>query len=167
MYTGHAAIAMFVKAKRPRLPLALLIPVAYGPDWVDMFGHIVHHPSVEVSHSLVSVAICSVAVGLCAIPFFGGVDGAIVGATYASHWLADTVTGLKPTWPGAPPIGGQLYTHRLRDLALESALVILCWLVYRSSLRTEVRNAIATYAMPIGLIAMQTTFAFVHAPTLS
>lgn len=158
---------MLVKGKRPRLPLALLVPVAFGPDWVDMFSHIVHHPNADVSHSLLWVAICSVVVGLCSIPFFGSVDGAIVGATYASHWLADSVTGLKPTWPGGPPVGGELYTHRLRDLALESVFVVACWLVYRSSLSVEKRKAIAAYAMPLGLIAMQAAFAFVHGPTLS
>jgi hypothetical protein len=167
MYTGHAAIAMFVKGKRPRLPLALLVPVAFGPDWVDMFSHVIHHPNPDVSHSLLSVGICSVVVGLCAIPFFGGVDGAIVGATYASHWVADSVTGLKPTWPGGPSLGAQLYTHRLRDFAFESLVVVACWLVYRASLRDEVRNAIAAYALPLGLIALQAAFAFVHAPTLS
>jgi hypothetical protein len=166
VFAGHAAIATFVKGKRPSLPLALLVPVAFGPDWIDLLSHLFHHPSAEVSHSLVSVGIVSLVIVVSTIPFFGAVDAAVLGATYVSHWLADCVTGLKPTWPGGPSVGLHLYTHSYRDVVLESVVVVACWLVYRSSLRVEVRNSIAAYAMPLGLIAMQVVFAFLQAPTL-
>ena len=164
MYAGHAAIATLVKAKRPRLPLALLVPVAFGPDWIDVISHVVHHPNPDISHSIVSVAVCSVVVALGALPFFGGVDAAFVGATYASHWVLDCVTGVKPTWPGGPSVGLHLYAYPLGDWALESLIVVGCWLVYRSSLRSEVRNSVAAYLMPIGLIVMQAAFAILQAP---
>jgi hypothetical protein len=167
VFAGHAAIATFVKGRRPRLPLALLVPVAFGPDWIDLLSHVFHHPNPDVSHSLVSVGIVSLVVALCTMPVFGAVDAAVVGATYASHWLADCVTGLKPTWPGGPSVGLQLYTHSYRDAVIESAVVVACWLVYRSSLRGEARNSPAAYAMPLGLIAMQVVFAFLQTPTLA
>jgi hypothetical protein len=167
VFAGHAAIATFVKGKRPRIPLALLVPIAFGPDWVDLLSHVVHHPNPELSHSLVSVGIVSTVVALCSMPFFGTVDAIVVGATYLSHWLADCVTGLKPTWPGGPSVGLHLYTHSYRDVALESAVVLACWLVYRSSLRGQARNSVVAYAMPIGLIVMQVVFAALQAPMLS
>jgi len=167
MFAGHAAIATFVKGKRPRLPLALLVPVAFGPDWIDLLSHVVHHPNPEISHSLVSVGIVSVIIALCSAPFFGAVDAIAVGATYVSHWVADCVTGLKPTWPGGPSVGLHYYTHSYRDVVLESVIVVACWLVYRSSLRDEMRNSLAAYAMPAGLIVMQVVFAVLQAPTLT
>jgi len=130
-------------------------------------SHVVHHPNPEISHSLVSVGIMSVLVALCSAPFFGAADAIAVGATYVSHWLADCVTGLKPTWPGGPSVGLHYYTHSYRDVALESVVVVACWFVYRSSLRDEVRNSLAAYAMPLGLIAMQVVFAALQAPTLT
>jgi hypothetical protein len=166
VFAGHAAIATFVKGKRPRLPLALLVPVAFGPDWIDLLSHVVHHPNPELSHSLISVGILSVVVAVCSVPFFGATDAIVVGATYVSHWLADLVTGLKPTWPGGPSVGLHLYTHSYRDVALESVVVVACWLVYRSSLREDVRNSVAAYSMPIGLIVMQLVFASLQAATL-
>ncbi len=168
MYAGHAAIATLVKGKRPQLSLALLVPVAYGPDWVDMFTHVVHRPSPELSHSLVSVGFCAIMVTLCVVPFLdSAADALIVGGTYASHWVLDLLTGLKPTWPGGPSIGLQFYSHMYRDFVVESALVAACWLVYRSSLRADVRNAVAAYLMPLGLIVLQAAFTFVRAPTLT
>lgn len=168
MYAGHAAFAMLVKGRRPQLSMALLVPVAYGPDWVDMLTHMVHRPNPELSHSIPSVAFCSVMITLCVMPFLdSALDALIVGGTYVSHWLLDTVTGLKPTWPGGPSVGMHFYTHMYRDFILESAIVVVCWLVYRASLRKEVRNSLAAYAMPLGLIALQAAFTFVRAPALT
>jgi hypothetical protein len=165
MYAGHAAFATLVKGKRPRLSLALLVPVAFGPDWVDMVTHVVHRPNPELSHSLVSVGIVATVLTLCLIPILrSAADALIVGGTYVSHWLLDCVTGIKPTWPGGPEIGMHLYARMYRDFVLESLIVVACWLVYRASLRSDVRNALATYAMPLGLIVMQLAFTFVQAP---
>jgi len=163
MYAGHAAIATLVKGKRPQLSLALLVAAAYGPDWIDVLTHVVHHPNPDLSHSLVSVVFVSLVLTLSAASFLGNAfDAFLVGATYASHWLVDCVTGLKPTWPGGPQVGWHLYDSPRRDFALESAIVVACWLVYRASLRRDVRNAIAAYLMPIGLIALQAGFALVQ-----
>ncbi len=167
MYAGHAAVAMLVKGKRPQLSLALLVPVAYGPDWVDLFSHVVHRPNPEFSHSLVSVGFMSIMVTLCVVPFVGSaVDALIVGATYASHWVLDLVTGLKPTWPGGPVVGLHFYAHVYREFFLEAPFVVACWLVYRSSLRADVRNSVLAYVMPLGLIVLQAVFALGQAPTL-
>ena len=168
MYTGHAAIATLVKGRRPSLPLALLVPAAFGPDWIDILSHVVHHPNPEVSHSIVSVVVCALLLtAACAAVWRRAVDALLVGATYASHWLADFVTGLKPTWPNGPSVGLRLYTSPRVDFVVESALIVVCWLSYRASLRPEVRNSILAWLMPIGLIVMQAVFALLRAPALS
>lgn len=167
MYAGHAAIATLVKGQRPNLSLILLVPVAFGPDWIDIFSHVVHHPNPDVSHSLLSVVVCSMVVALCALRALGGADAAIVGATYASHWPADWITGVKSVWPNGPSFGLQLYAHAGADFVVESLLVVACWLVYRASLRPESRNSVLTYLLPLGLIALQAGFALVRAPMLT
>ena len=167
MYAGHAAIATFVKGKRPELPLMLLVPAAFGPDWIDTLSHIAHHPNPEISHSLISVGICSGVLALATLSRFGGRDAIAVGATYASHWVVDCITGLKPTWPNGPQIGLQLYKHPGVDFVLESLVVGACWMVYRTSLAPEKRASFLAAAMPLGLIAMQAVFAMLRAPALS
>jgi hypothetical protein len=58
-------------------------------------------------------------------------DAIAVWLTYASHWPADFITGLKPTWPGGPTVGLSLYNHPVWDAVLECAIVVLAWVAYR------------------------------------
>ena len=167
MYAGHAALALFAKGKRPRIPIAFLVPIAFGPDWIDLASHLLHHPTAAVSHSIVSVAIGSTAAALVYVLWRGaGSDAVVVWLTYASHWPADYLTGLKPTWPGGPRVGLMLYSRPAIDVAMESVLVLACWLAYRRSLPPEARRHPAAYLVPIGLIAMQFGFTALEHPGL-
>ena len=168
MYAGHAALAMLAKNQRPRIPIAFLVPVAFAPDWIDLFSHIVHQPSAMTSHSIVSVAIGSTLAALVYALWRGAaVDAAVVWLTYASHWPADYLTGLKPTWPGGPWLGLTLYSRPMVDLVMESVLVFACWVAYRRSLPPGARRHPAVYLVPIGLVAMQLAFTALQHPTLS
>src|SRR4029077_11143699 len=80
---------------------------------------------------------------------------ALTGAVGASHVLADYVTGLKPTWPGGPTIGLNLYSHPLGDLAVETVVLALGWLLYRRSLPPESRSSRLAWAMLVVLGATQ------------
>ena len=63
-----------------------------------------------LSHSIPSVAVFGVVLAL--LYYVAGRDwrsSALVGAVVVSHAVADYATGLKPTWPGGPYIGLQLY----------------------------------------------------------
>jgi hypothetical protein len=167
VYAGHAAIATLVSGKRPQIPIAILVPIAFAPDWIqwtlDLAG--AGQTSVFLSHSLVAVAVLAV---LCALIYRwrsgSATDAIIVGLTLASHWPLDFITGTKPTWPGGPSVGLMLYSHLGYDAAVESLLVLLCWLVYRSSLTAESRRSWMVWAMPVGLIAMQIFFRAVQEP---
>jgi hypothetical protein len=166
VYVGHAALALLAKGKRPRISIALLVPLAFAPDWiewtVDQFGW----PNAKLlSHSLVSVAIgASLAALLYWVVRRRGVDALAVGATYASHWPADFITGIKPTWPGGPTVGLMLYNHLIYDLIVEALIVLAAWFVYRKSLPGPVRNHRVVWLVPLGLIAMQVLFAAVQDP---
>jgi len=166
VYAGHAAIAALLKGKRPRVPIALLVPIAFAPDWIDSFSHVVHRANSNLSHSLLSVAIGAT---LCGLLYWlwsrDAGDALVVSLAYASHWPADLITGVKPTWPGGPMVGFGLYSHPGWDLLVESVLVVLCWLVYRRSLPTESRRRSIGWLMPLGLIGMQVVFEALQRPT--
>ena len=37
MYAGHAAVALALKTRAPRVPIAVLVVAAFGPDWTELF----------------------------------------------------------------------------------------------------------------------------------
>jgi len=166
VYVGHAAIAVSLKGKRPRVPIALLVPLAFAPDWIDSFSHVIHRPSNILSHSLVSVAIGATICGLLYWLWSRSPgDAAVVWLAYASHWPADLVTGMKPTWATGPTFGFGLYAHPVWDFVLESVLVVVCWFVYRQSLPAASRGRSIGLLIPLGLIGMQAVFEALQRPS--
>ena len=159
MYAGHAALALVAKSKRPTIALALLIPVAFAPDWLKVIVAFLGHPNRQLTHSLVSVGLGAT---LVALAYYASTrsstDAAVLWLTYASHWPADYVTGIKPTWPGGPDVGLLMYGVQYADVTIESALVVVCWLIYRRSLPPESRRRAINYLIPMGLIGLQILF---------
>jgi hypothetical protein len=167
VYAGHAALAALAKGRRPRIPIALLVPIAFAPDWVEWFADAFGFQNRMLSHSLVSVGIGSTVAAL--IYWFTtrqAGDAGVVWLTYVSHWPADFITGMKPTWPGGLEVGLMLYAHSLADVAVESVLVVVCWLVYRASLPVPSRSRAIVWLGPLGLIAMQLVFGVLSDPSL-
>jgi len=165
VYAGHAAIAMAVKGLRPRIPLAVLVPVAFAPDWVQWLVGLRGHQNRIYSHSLVSVAILATVTALVYWAWSRQLgDAGFIWLAYVSHWPADFITGIKPTWPGGPEIGLGLYAYPLADIALEWGVVALCWLVYRASLPPKSRRSRVSWFVPAGLMAMQVGFAAIQEP---
>lgn len=166
MYAGHAAIALFVKGVRPRIPLAVLVPVAFAPDWIEWVAEAMGQHNRNISHSLVSVGLGALVVGVLywAVRRAPG-DAVWVALAYASHWPADFITGIKPTWPGGPQVGLLLYMHPVADVALETVVVLVCSAVYWRSLPETGRRK-AAVLVPAGLIAMQIGFAAIQDPAI-
>ena len=167
MYAGHAALATLAKGRRPRIPIALLVPVAFAPDWIEWFADACGWHDRALSHSLVSVGIGATLVALIYWAARGNAgDAFVVWLTYASHWPADFITGIKPTWPGGPDVGLLLYAHPLADVVVECVLIVLCWLYYRRSLPDVSRRRAIVWLVPLGLIAMQIAYGAVSDPGL-
>ena len=83
-------------------------------------------------------------------------------ATYLSHLPADYITGRKPLVPGAPLLGLGLYDRPRWDFAVELIVILVGWLLWRTSLLRERRNRPAAWMLLAGLIAIQAAadFAF-------
>ena len=137
----------------------MLVPIAFAPDWIEWIADALGHHDRAISHSLVSVGIGA---SLTALIYWlttrQRADAAIVWLTYVSHWPADFITGLKPTWPGGPMVGLLLYTHPVWDALLECALVVACWLAYRRTLAARTQRRAILLLIPLGLIGMQIAF---------
>lgn len=173
MYAGHAAIALYAKSRRPRVPLALLVPVAFAPDWIEWLlstgTGVPGEREKFLSHALVSVVPCAIVVALIywAVAAPRGArlgDAAVVCAVYLSHWAADFITGMKPTWPGGPMVGLMLYNHVVWDALLECALVLLCWWAYRRSLPPASRRREIGWMIPGVLLALEVASALLQQP---
>ena len=169
MFVGHAALALFAKTRRPRIAVALLVPVAFGPDWVQWVLELFNRNNRELSHSLPAVFAYALAAAVAyrVVARAPLADAATVALLWTSHWPADFITGTKPTWPGGPNVGLLLYEHPFSDIAVESAMTVLCWLAYRAMLPAERRNAGIVWTMLAGLIAMQCAFSYIQGPMAS
>jgi hypothetical protein len=165
VYAGHAAIALLSKGLRPRVPMAVLVPVAFGPDWIEWTLTLAGRPNRMLSHSLVSVVLCATLVGLAYWSFSRSArDAGVVWLTYFSHWPADFITAVKPTWPGGPEVGLGLYANPVADIVVECAVVVACWLVYRRSLPPAARKSRLGLLVPLGLMTMQVGFHVIQDP---
>lgn len=143
MYVGHMAIALASKRVRVIVPLAVLIFASQVPDWADAAICIAGgNPSNGIfTHSI--PAVLAMAAALAAGYLLARRDwrGALlVGALTVSHMLADYITSVKPTWPGGPYIGLELYDQRVLEFLLESVLTVVGLYMYSRTLPPRRRD---------------------------
>lgn len=159
MYVGHAAIALALKAREPRIPLAPLVLASYGPDWMEII----------LAYSLGS----SRAAMWAYAHFIPGVilGGAVAAAAYALfvrrpgawyvllawllHWPADFLTALKPLFDLQHRVGLDLYHRPIIDFLLEGGLVVACCIVYARAFAPGRRQRWWVVAMAVALLGMQ------------
>jgi hypothetical protein len=145
MYGGHVGIALAGKGYRATVPLWVLLIATQLPDWTDAVvcaAGIESPPTGMLSHSLAAIAALATVLGLSYFVVARDLAGAaLVAAIVVSHAVADYATGLKPTWPGGPYIGLQLYQHPAIDFLLEAVVIVIGWVIYRRSLPPERRNS--------------------------
>jgi hypothetical protein len=168
VYAGHAGIALYVNSRRPRVALALLVPVAFGPDWVQwLIAVFAGNRNASLSHSLASVVVgATLAGGGYWLATRSRPGALIVWLTYLSHWPADFITAKKALWPNSRDFGLSLYQHPALDIVVESLFVLLCWAAYRRSLSAEARAKPVGWAIPVGLVALQIGFALIQNPAV-
>jgi len=166
VYAGHAGLALFATSRRPRVPIALLVPVAFAPDWIEWtLGALGITQNPSISHSLVSMLLGATVI---AAAYWGiarsFAAAAIVWLTYLSHWPADFVTAVKPIWPNGREFGLSLYQRPVLDVILESLIVVACWVAYQRSLSAEARSRRTGWIIPVGLVALQIGFMVIQMP---
>lgn len=159
MIVGHVGIALGAKGVRPKVPTWLLLLAALLPDIVDLAIGFAGQPSgvsAMWSHSIPAVCVLAAAFAVGGwIAYRDGRTAALLGALVLSHVLADYITGRKPSWPGGPSIGLRLYSRPALDFALEAAVIVAGWLLYRRALGARARRAPVAFALCAFLVTVQ------------
>jgi membrane-bound metal-dependent hydrolase YbcI (DUF457 family) len=160
MYIGHVGAALGAKRVRRSIGLVVLLVATYTPDWVDaglcLAG--LNNPVGMLSHSIPAIALFTV-LGFAAYAT-GTRDwrGAlVVAAVILSHMFLDWITGYKPTWPGGPMIGLQLYDHPIADFIAEGVVIVIGALLYARTLPPRKRPWIDVSVMLGALLLLQLT----------
>ena len=159
MYTGHVGVALGAHGMRRAIPLWFLIIASQLPDWADAgfcLAGLRPLPLGILSHSIPAVASLGLIAALVYVISWRDPAGILlVIAVVVSHAVGDYFTGIKPTWPGGPMIGLQLYRQPLLDLIIESAVVLGGWAVYRRSLPADRQSSRPLFTLLGALLAIQ------------
>jgi hypothetical protein len=159
MYAGHMGFALGAYGIRRTAPLWFLVLASQLPDWADAgFCLAGLRPSVPgiLSHSFPAIAaLASLAALAYAAAFRDKAGILIVAAVVVSHAAGDYFTGIKPTWPGGPMIGLQLYRKPFIDFILEAAVILGGWLLYRRSLSSDRRSSEPVFTLLGALLMVQ------------
>jgi hypothetical protein len=137
MYIGHVGAALAAKRVRRSIGLLVLLIATYTPDWVDTGLCLVgkHNSNGMLSHSIPAVVLFAI-IGFAAYALATRDWRAalVVAAVILSHMFLDWITGYKPTWPGGPMIGLQLYQHPLLDFVVEGVVIAIGGILYARTL---------------------------------
>jgi membrane-bound metal-dependent hydrolase YbcI (DUF457 family) len=158
MYIGHLGAALAAKRLRTSIGLFALLVATYVPDWVDgglcLAG--VHNPEGMLSHSIPAVVLFALA-GFAVYAFRTRdlTAALIVAGLIVSHVLLDWITGYKPTWPGGPMIGLQLYGHPVADFVVEGLVIVVGAVLYGRTLPPRRRPWIDVSIMLGALLVLQ------------
>lgn len=165
MYIGHVGAALAAKRVRTSVGLLVLLVATYTPDWVDtglcLAGGF--DPREMLSHSIPAIMVFAV-IGFVA---YAGitrdrVGGMVVAAVIVSHMVFDWITGTKPTWPGGPMIGLELYSHPVADFIAEGVVIAIGAVVYARTLPPRRRPWLDLTIMLGALLALQLTIDVAH-----
>jgi hypothetical protein len=159
VYVGHAAIALALKAREPRIPVAVLVLASFGPDWTEIalgfaFGG-GYSAMWAYAHCIPGVVLgAAFAAGAYAL-LFRRPGARYVALAWLLHWPADFLTGRKPLFDLQHRIGLDLYSRPAVDFALEGGLVVVCCFLYARAFARAPRQRWWVAGMAVGLLAMQ------------
>lgn len=159
MFVGHVGAAIGAFGVRQTVPLWLLIIASQLPDWTDATLCLAGaQPAVPgmLSHSIPAVLVLAIVAATAGYAISRDIGASSLTALVViSHYAGDYFTGIKPTWPGGPMIGLQLYREPALDFILESAVITLGWILYRRSFPAERRSSREVIAVLVILVMIQ------------
>lgn len=158
MYTGHFGVALVAAGGSRRIPLWLLITAAFGSDLLEGVVAIPHvqDPTRVWSHSLPMTAALGAVLAL-GWKLAGGTwrECVTVCLVTMSHVVLDLVTAEKTFWPGADPVGLNLYQYPLADTIVEALVCVAGWRIWRASLTPDRRQSAVAWSPLVVLLGVQ------------
>ena len=165
MYIGHVGVALAARRLRTSIGLLVLLIATFTPDWVDaglcLAGG--YDPREMLSHSIPAVLVFAL-VGFIAYALAtrDWISALLISLVILSHLLLDWVTGYKPTWPGGPMIGLQLYDQPVADFIAEGIVIFVGALLYARTLPPRKRPWVDLSIMLGALVALQLAIDVAH-----
>ena len=157
MYVGHAAIALALKSREPRVPIVPLVLASYGPDWLETALGLFRGRSEMglYTHYIPGVIAGAVlAAGLYALVLRR--PGALmILAAWLLHWPADFFTAHKGLLAPHDRIGLDLYNLPAADFVLESVVVVACCALYARAFVSTPQGRRWVVGMATTLVALQ------------
>ena len=156
MYVGHAAVALALRWREPRLPIVPLVLACYGPDWAEV---VLMAPNPQATMAAYTHSIPGLLVGAALVTllwtWLHRPGAMVLGVGWLLHWPADLFTGRKPLIFATPLIGLDLYNLPLADFLLEATVVAIGGAIYARGApkRAELRRVIVI--LGAALIALQ------------
>ena len=163
MYVGHAAVALALKTREPRVPMAPLVLACYGPDWLEIvlgfwrgrgeMALYTHYLPGLLAGALAAAALYT----MVFTTVFHRPGGWVILSGWLLHWPADFFTAHKGLLSPTDRVGLDLYNLPAVDFALEVALVLVCCALYARTFAhsTTQRRWVALMAAAlVGLQAM-------------
>ena len=168
VYAGHAAVALALKTREPRVPMAVLVAACFGPDWVELFlGLFLGRGNGETySHFIPGVLLGASAAALLYAVVFRRPGSRWVALGWLLHWPADFLTAHKPLVNPGHIVGLDFYNLPIVDFMIEATLVAgLAWLYARTFARErgQRRWVLASAVALLGLQGML-DFGLAHQP---
>ncbi|HET7188633.1 MAG TPA: hypothetical protein VFI52_10775, partial [Gemmatimonadaceae bacterium] len=122
MYAGHAAVALALKTRDPRVPMVPLVLACYGPDWLETVLGLWHGRNEMSLYTHYLPGLLAGALGAAALYaiVFRRPGGWTILAGWLLHWPADFFTAHKGLLSPTDRIGLDLYNLPLADCLLES-----------------------------------------------
>lgn len=165
MFTGHTAFALAGKRLRRQVPLALLVAAAYASDILEIAARLLGAQNEErirmYSHSAVADLVIAVVLGgaYWARRRDDARGALLIVALVFTHWVGDFFTGAnKPTWPGGPWLGLDLYSHHAADAIVESVMLLAAAGLLALTPADALRRRRAMIALAIVLVPLQAAF---------
>jgi hypothetical protein len=157
VYAGHAAVALVLKTREPRVPIAVLVAACFGPDWVELFlGLSIGRSAGEAYSHFIPGVLVGALLAATLYKIVLQLPGArYVALAWLLHWPADFLTAHKPLLDPTHIVGLDLYDLPAIDFTIEGLLVIGCAFLYARSFATGRAQRRWVAAMALTLLVIQ------------
>lgn len=152
MFAGHVGVALAATQQRPDIPLAALVAASLAPN-VLVF---------PIFHTVPAVAVMLVAATAAGRVLWDRAAGVLLAVLVVSHFATDLITSELLIWPNRETeVGLRIYDVPVIDFALEAAVILIGWSLWRRAIDAPARHA---RTMVLVLLGSQAVFAAFVAP---